>query len=202
MPFWITLIEWINRIVLAGLLGLSVWSVTVILNRRSYFRAMIDANLAEGNWVEISERLNEQVDLKTKAQKAQSLQGRLVSVLLANPHAVPSQLDRLVQAYLQEQRILFERGLSTLATLGSNAPFVGLFGTVLGIIQAFGVLSLQRDSGAQVMGAVAEALVATAIGLFVAIPAVVAFNYFSTKLRELFLECEVVKDRMIAAREK
>lgn len=202
MPVWIVLIEWINRIVLAGLLGLSVWSVTVILNRRRYFRSMVDANLAEGNWVEISTRLKDQPDLATRAQQAASLQGRLVSVLLAHPHAPPSQLDRLVQAYLQEQRILLERGLSTLATLGSNAPFVGLFGTVLGIIQAFGVLSLQRDSGAQVMGAVAEALVATAIGLFVAIPAVVAFNYFSTKLRELYLECEVVKDRMIAAREK
>ncbi|MBX9767714.1 MAG: MotA/TolQ/ExbB proton channel family protein [Bdellovibrionales bacterium] len=200
MPLWIVIVEWVNRLVLLGLVGLSIFSVTVILNRRRFFQKFILANASEGNWIQLSSRLSEVKELKQKSAQSESLQGRLVALVLAESDASPGQIERKVQAYLVEERIQFEKGLSTLATLGSNAPFVGLFGTVLGIIQAFGVLSLQKDSGAQVMGAVAEALVATAVGLFVAIPAVVAFNFFSTQLREILLECEVVRDRLLALR--
>ena len=69
-----------------------------------------------------------------------------------------------------------------MATLGSNAPFIGLFGTVLGIIQAFAVLASTNAGTHAVMSGISEALVATAIGLFVAIPAVIAYNIFSKKL--------------------
>lgn len=200
MPLWIVIVEWVNRFVLLGLIGLSVFSVMVILNRRKFFQKFVLADASEGNWMLLSSQLGDLKELKQKSMQSQSLQGRLVALVLSESEASGSQLDRRVQAFLVQERIQFEKGLSTLATLGSNAPFVGLFGTVLGIIQAFGVLSLQQDSGAQVMGAVAEALVATAIGLFVAIPAVVAFNYFSTQLREILLECEVLRDRLIALR--
>jgi biopolymer transport protein ExbB len=83
-----------------------------------------------------------------------------------------------------KQRMRLERNLAYLATLGSNAPFVGLFGTVLGIIKAFHDLAGNQGGGPSiVMAGISEALVATAIGLMVAIPAVVAFNYFSRRVK-------------------
>jgi biopolymer transport protein ExbB len=77
-----------------------------------------------------------------------------------------------------------ERGLIVLGTLGNNVPFLGLFGTVLGIIKAFDLLTLNTPNGEQlIMGELAEALVATALGLLVAIPAVVAYNFFQRRLK-------------------
>jgi biopolymer transport protein ExbB/biopolymer transport protein TolQ len=82
-----------------------------------------------------------------------------------------------------------KRGISSLATIGSSAPFVGLFGTVVGIINAFRGISTEKSTGlGAVAGGISEALVATAIGLFVAIPAVWMFNYFTTKLEALDVE--------------
>jgi len=76
-----------------------------------------------------------------------------------------------------------KRGVSSLATIGSTAPFVGLFGTVVGIIHAFTGISTEKSTGlAAVAGGISEALVTTAIGLFVAIPAVWMFNYFTNRI--------------------
>jgi biopolymer transport protein ExbB len=83
-------------------------------------------------------------------------------------------------------RLDMERNLGVLGTLGNNAPFIGLFGTVLGIIKAFADLSHNQAGGAAaVMSGISEALVATAVGLAVAIPAVVAFNTFNRQLKTL-----------------
>jgi biopolymer transport protein ExbB len=77
-----------------------------------------------------------------------------------------------------------EKHLGILGTLGNNAPFIGLFGTVLGIIKAFADLAKNQGGGAAVvMAGIAEALVATAVGLLVALPAVVAFNIFQGRIR-------------------
>jgi len=80
-----------------------------------------------------------------------------------------------------------ERGMSLLGTLGNNAPFIGLFGTVLGVIQAFHQLGDGANKGAMgnVMSGIAEALVATGVGLFVAIPAVVAYNLVQKRIGEI-----------------
>jgi biopolymer transport protein ExbB len=106
----------------------------------------------------------------------------------------PDRVERLVKSYLTEQKAELEKGLTVLATLGSNAPFIGLFGTVLGIIQAFNVLGQKQSAATSVMTGISEALVATAVGLFVAIPAVVAFNIFSKKLRTMMMDCEAIRD--------
>jgi biopolymer transport protein ExbB len=82
-------------------------------------------------------------------------------------------------------RLEMERNLGVLGTLGNNAPFIGLFGTVLGIIKAFADLSRNQTGGAAaVMSGISEALVATAVGLMVAIPAVIAFNFFQGRVRK------------------
>jgi len=89
------------------------------------------------------------------------------------------------------ERIRLERNLAFLATLGSNGPFIGLFGTVLGIIKAFHDLAASQAGGASsVMAGISEALVTTAIGLLVAIPAVVAFNYFRRRVCVLMAQVD------------
>jgi len=88
-------------------------------------------------------------------------------------------------------RVEMERNLGVLGTLGNNAPFIGLFGTVLGIIKAFADLSRNQAGGAgAVMSGISEALVATAVGLAVAIPAVVAFNAFNRWLKTITARTE------------
>jgi biopolymer transport protein ExbB/biopolymer transport protein TolQ len=84
-----------------------------------------------------------------------------------------------------------KRGLSGLATIGATAPFVGLFGTVVGIINAFQGMALTGSGGIGAVSAgISEALVATAFGLFVAVPAVWAFNYFTTKVEGFTVEMD------------
>jgi biopolymer transport protein ExbB len=83
------------------------------------------------------------------------------------------------------EKAKLDRRLIVLGTVGSNAPFIGLFGTVLGIIQAFRDLALDSDDGASaVMAGISEALIATAVGLIVAIPAVVLYNFFQRLNKE------------------
>lgn len=90
------------------------------------------------------------------------------------------------------------RGLSGLATIGSTAPFVGLFGTVVGIINAFQGISQEKSTGlGAVAGGISEALVATAIGLFVALPAVWMFNYFNSKVEGFDVEMENSSSELI-----
>jgi biopolymer transport protein ExbB/biopolymer transport protein TolQ len=91
-----------------------------------------------------------------------------------------------------------KRGVSSLATIGSTAPFVGLFGTVLGIINAFHGISTAKSTGlAAVAGGISEALVTTAIGLFVAVPAVWMFNYFTSKIEAFDVEMDNSSSELI-----
>ena len=93
-----------------------------------------------------------------------------------------------LQGVTSAYRRYLERGNAFLGTLGNNAPFIGLFGTVIGVIQAFFQLKIETTGGASaVMGGISEALVATAAGIAVAIPAVVAYNYL-TKLSDEYVE--------------
>jgi biopolymer transport protein ExbB len=91
-------------------------------------------------------------------------------------------------------KLSLEKRLSILATFGNNAPFIGLFGTVLGIMQAFHDLGNSTQFGVKVvMEGISQALVATAMGLFVAIPSVVAYNYFVRKIKTILLIYEEKK---------
>ncbi|HYE74088.1 MAG TPA: MotA/TolQ/ExbB proton channel family protein [Blastocatellia bacterium] len=92
----------------------------------------------------------------------------------------------------------FQRGLSSLATIGSTAPFVGLFGTVVGIINAFTKMNEAQESGLSVVaGGISEALVTTAFGLVVAIPAVWMFNYFSNRVHIFGVEMSNSAEELI-----
>jgi biopolymer transport protein ExbB/TolQ len=108
-------------------------------------------------------------------------------------------IQEATTAYLLRQRKFLDRGLVVLGTLGNNAPFIGLFGTVLGIIIAFNDLGLNPAGGAQVvMAGISEALVATAVGLLVAIPAVIAYNYFQRQIKVLATDAQAMVSTLIA----
>ncbi len=121
-------------------------------------------------------------DVLSSSQKAKSLES------LGNPQDI---LERNLRQSIQVERHLVEKGLVILASIGSTAPFVGLFGTVWGIMHALQDISKAGSASLDVVaGPIGEALIATAIGIASAIPAVLAYNYFlrQTKLFEADLE--------------
>lgn len=103
-----------------------------------------------------------------------------------------SEIEQKIKQFSSvELRLLLEKRLGILATFGNNAPFVGLFGTILGVMNAFAVLGASNTvSTSLVMNGISEALVATAMGLFVAIPSVAAYNYFIRRMRRILLLAE------------
>jgi biopolymer transport protein ExbB/biopolymer transport protein TolQ len=99
---------------------------------------------------------------------------------------------------LSETLIQLKGGLGFLATIGSTAPFIGLFGTVVGIINAFRNIAATGSGGMSVVsGGIAEALVSTALGIFVAIPAVVAFNHFTGKIETFHVEMNRASSQLV-----
>src|SRR5262245_57506322 len=106
--------------------------------------------------------------------------------------------DHAVRRHLLATATDLRRGLSLLATVGSTAPFIGLFGTVVGIINAFHAIAAAGSGGmAVVSGGIAEALVATGLGIFVAIPAVVSFNHFTGKLETVQVEMNRASSQLV-----
>jgi biopolymer transport protein ExbB len=110
----------------------------------------------------------------------------------------PDAVAEMVEATIVRGRLRYERFLSLLGTLGNNAPFIGLFGTVLGIVDAFAALATNAARGAvtsgaaNIMGGISEALVATAVGLMVALPAVAVHNVFGRWLKTIVARSECI----------
>jgi biopolymer transport protein ExbB/TolQ len=99
---------------------------------------------------------------------------------------------------MSETLIQLKRGLGFMATIGSTAPFIGLFGTVVGIINAFRSIAATGSGGMSVVsGGIAEALVSTALGIFVAIPAVCAFNHFTGKIENFHVEMNRASSQLV-----
>ncbi|MFL5368187.1 MAG: MotA/TolQ/ExbB proton channel family protein [Myxococcales bacterium] len=164
------------------LVGLSVVSVTVIVERGVYFwRRRMSHRFP---------RLLALAQAGDLADAGEIAEGDSMEAEVARVAAVRSrnheQVAEAISSVIEKRRLSYEQGLFILGTLGNNAPFVGLFGTVLGIIRAFADLANSSKAGAQtVMAGISEALVATAVGLFVAIPAVLAFNIFQRLLKRV-----------------
>jgi len=101
-----------------------------------------------------------------------------------NTHLTKEELTESAYNKLDQEIVKLEKGLGVLATLGAISPFIGLFGTVVGIIKSFTALSsVDTSHYAHVMSGIAEALIATAAGLFVAIPSVLFYNYFTKRIK-------------------
>ena len=170
--------EW----VLWVLVGLSIISVAIIAERLFFiWRRRVNVAQLQKSLAEIADRDK----LNTVARELASLramEAQVLSVGLARHEMGATAVSELMNGALTGQRQEYERFLPFLATVGSNAPFIGLFGTVLGIIQAFAVFDLAdgANASAGIMGAISEALIATGVGLIVAIPAVIAFNFLKS----------------------
>jgi biopolymer transport protein ExbB len=131
------------------------------------------------------------------------IEARVADEGLAELERSPSAVGETMTGVRTRERLRLERNLSVLGTLGNNAPFIGLFGTVLGIIKAFHDLSQNQGGGATVvMAGISEALVATAVGLLVAIPAVVAFNFFQRRVRERLGRTDEIAHLILASAER
>jgi biopolymer transport protein ExbB/TolQ len=169
MPIWMLVVEWLSRGILVFLIILSIHSLRIILEKRKLFKRLL-------NW-----REDDQV--KKMVTEARGLSTENLH------HHFSLHLTKLKQEW--------EKGLGVLGTLGSSTPFIGLLGTILGIIVAFGELSQGKADTNAIMFALAEALILTAVGLFVAIPAVVAFNTYTRKIKYLMNELESLKHEMI-----
>ena len=105
--------------------------------------------------------------------------------IIENSHLSAEKLEEGAFNELDKELVSYERGLGIPGTLGSITPFIGLFGTVVGIIKSFAALSVQGNATnySNVISGIAEALIATATGLFVAIPSVMIYNYFAKRLK-------------------
>jgi len=188
------------------LLGLSVASILLIAERAFFFRSLrddvrglareLDALLRAGRYREAVERMS----------RSPSPEAAAVLAGLRNADLGPVAAEKAIGGALALERTRMERGLAFLGTLGNNAPFVGLLGTVIGIIEAFELLGRTDGAGAAggalapqaIMSSIAEALVATAVGLFVAIPAVAAFNYFQRKIANALARSEALTSVLLA----
>lgn len=187
--------EWILWI----LLLLSLVTIGLAIERQLFFRKRkINLGLIERM---VSERLQARDPAGARAflDSYDSLETHVLAAGLQGCDLGPEAVDDLMRAALARQRKRYEQGLSWLGTIGSNAPFIGLFGTVLGIMRAFMDLSTNMGNASQaVMAGISEALVATAVGLFVAIPAIIAHNTFRSRLRALIGDADILARTLLA----
>lgn len=181
--------EW----VLWLLIILSVVSVAIMIERAIFFARM------RLNFQEFSAKLTKQlIDNDMEAAKKlceahPALETQVVLRALEYRSRGTKAMRESMEGFLVGERQILDRGLVILGTLGNNAPFIGLFGTVIGIIMAFKDLADNPAGGPSVvMSGISEALVATAVGLMVAIPAVIAFNAYNRIVKRHYANAEAV----------
>jgi biopolymer transport protein ExbB/TolQ len=169
------------------LLALSVVSIAAIVERWWFFRRQREDVGALGDRVGDLLDHGDEFGAAELLGKSSMIEAQVIATAFRRIHGGPEAFSAAVDGALGSKRKDLERGMNLLGTLGNNAPFIGLLGTVIGVIEAFAHLGAGQDKSSMnnVMGGIAEALVATGVGLFVAIPAVVAFNVFQRKIAEV-----------------
>jgi biopolymer transport protein ExbB len=139
-------------------------------------------------------------EIQKLSEDSMSLEGRALGygMVFVKNHG-SSGLDELFNSFKAVEKPALEKNLTVLGTIASNAPYVGLLGTVMGIMKAFNDLANSPGQGNEVvMAGIAHALVSTAIGLAVAIPAVVAFNYFQKQVGQVLANIDAARDLCLA----
>ncbi len=188
------------KLVVIALFLMSAWSIGVMIDRvlaynaarkqSRQFAPAVAGALREG-------KLDEAVKIADRYKKSHLAKVVVAGLQEFQAHQMSSEIpgeevEASKRALVRAEAIVhaeLKRGVSGLATIGSSAPFVGLFGTVVGIINAFKGISSEKSTGlGAVAGGISEALVTTAIGLFVAIPAVWMFNYFTNRIEAFDVE--------------
>ncbi len=191
---------WLARSVVIALFIMSAWSIGVMIDRliaygaarkqSRLFAPAVAGALREG-------KLDEAIKIADRYKKSHLAKVVVAGLQEFRAHQISTEIpgeeiDASKRALERAEAIVhaeLKRGVSSLATIGSTAPFVGLFGTVVGIINAFKNMAAEKSTGiGAVAGGISEALVTTAVGLFVAIPAVWMFNFFTTKVEAFDVE--------------
>lgn len=193
-----------DQAVLVLLLILSILSIGMILERFFALRKVAaESNRVRGR-LKLALQSNSVEDVEGIARDPSSIEGRAASYALRHMKDSGSKgLEEVFNTYALTERPDLEKFLGFLATVGSNAPYIGLFGTVLGIMKAFQDLAMSPEAGQQtVMAGISSALIATATGLFVAIPAVIFYNYFNKQVRGILHNLESVKELCLAYAKK
>jgi len=202
------LVEWLQRLmtnfgaawVMWLLIGLSVVSVAIMLERGWFYLSLRDDLSELAARFRDALRKDDYDKARTTLEASPSAEAAVVLAGLAEADRGSQAAEEAMHGARALQKMRLERRLAFLGTLGNNAPFIGLFGTVIGVVQAFEGLAAESSDAAQagggapevVMAAIAEALVATAVGLAVAIPAVVAFNFFQRYSRGVLANTEAL----------
>jgi len=192
----------IARVVIIILFIMSIWSIAIMVERYLTYTAARNQSREFAPKVAQSlknQKIDEAISLSDKYKKShlamvvnaglQEFRANQMNADLSNDTVDASKraLQRATAIKISE----FRRGLSGLATIGSTSPFVGLFGTVFGIINAFqGMRSAESAGISAVAGGIAEALITTGVGIGVAIPAVWLFNYFTGKVDNFIVEMD------------
>lgn len=188
--------EWILWL----LLILSMVSIAIAVERLWYFtrQKRLDRSTIEKFYLSLRNRDFKAAEAICLAHP-ESLEAKVALEGVTHCEAGINSMQEAMHGWLMRERKNLDRGLVVLATLGNNAPFIGLFGTVIGIIKAFHDLGLNPAGGASVvMAGISEALVATAVGLMVAIPAVIAFNYFQRRIKVLTTDAQAMVNTLVA----
>jgi biopolymer transport protein ExbB/biopolymer transport protein TolQ len=191
---------WLAKIVVIVLFIMSAWSIGVMIDRviafngarkqSRQFAPAVAGALREG-------KLDEAIKVADRYKKSHLAKVVVAGLQEFRAHQMSTEISGEVieaskRALERSEAIVhaeLKRGVSSLATIGSTGPFVGLFGTVVGIINAFKGIATEKGTGlGAVAGGISEALVTTAIGLFVAVPAVWMFNYFTNKIESFDVE--------------
>lgn len=181
------------------LIILSVMVLAVTLERYAYFRRTNLAFKEFCSWLNKSLHEKDIQKIVSRCASKQAPAHELVLEALSNAHHGTEALDFHLRVIISGLKQDMDRRIIFLGTVGSNAPFIGLLGTVFGVIEAFHQLSVTGVGGSStVMAGISEALVATGVGLLVAIPAVVLFNYFQRTIKIRMANLEALRDLFLS----
>ncbi len=188
-----------DQVVLGILLVLSILSIGMILERFFYLSKVFAESSKMRDRIRTALQTNSLEDFESMA-KDTGMEGRAAAMALRHIRVNGvSGLEELFSSFMLVERPDLERFLSFLATVANNAVYVGLFGTVLGVMKAFQDLATAPEAGQQtVMAGISMALIATATGLMVAIPAGVFYNYFQKRVKSILHSIESLKELGIA----
>lgn len=194
------LAHYADQVVIIVLLIMSIVSIAMIFERYVTLKKISGESDRVRNRIKLALQSGNVQDFEDIAKDPSSAEGRAAGYAMKylKVHGEKG-FEDIFNTFILTEKSDLEKFLPVLATISSNAPFIGLLGTVLGIMKAFNDLAVTQNSGQQtVMAGISTALVATAAGLFVAIPASIAFNYFTRKVRSTLTSIESVKDLGLA----
>jgi biopolymer transport protein ExbB len=186
--------EW----VLYLLLLLSVLSLFVMVERlRALSRERDDLDLLTAK-LRMATRSNEKAE--KEMERFKGMAGRVALEGFKERDRGAHAVDEAMSAAITRERLKLEQNTAFLGTLGNNAPFIGLFGTVLGVIRAFRDLGVAGSDAntTVVMGGISEALIATAVGLFVALPAVMVYNLLQRQIKTIATGAQVISHVLLS----